>query len=83
MNEEMLTKPLELDESALYAVAGGSHAGFHQILPDIRTNVEVNIIFVEIGNGNRVTAGSGNGRGPDNGSGSVGIADGNEVIIYA
>lgn len=84
MNEEALTEPLELGESELYAVAGGFHPGFHQLLSDVRSGgqVDINLIFVEVGNGNRVTTGPGSARGSTSGSSSVDVGSGNEIIIY-
>ena len=84
MNEETLLEPIELGESELYAVAGGAHFGFHQILSDVRSlgHVDINLIVVEVGNGNRVTTGSGSARGSTSGSSSVDVGSSNEIIIY-
>jgi hypothetical protein len=92
INQATLLEPIELSELELYAVAGGAQFGFYQILRDIRSlekgpdltggNVDINLIVVEVGNGNRVTTGSGSARGSTSGSSSVDVGSGNEIIIY-
>jgi hypothetical protein len=83
MNEIKIAEPVELEPSELYAIAGGYHAGYHQIFRDLRSGGQVNIslisVVVEIGNDNRVTSGPKN----NNGNSSVDIGNGNEIIVHA
>ena len=86
LNKEVLTEPLELTPSELYAVAGGHHGGYHRA-SHVRGPEQVDIslisVVVEIGNGNRVNTGPKNAHGNSSGSSSVDIGNGNEIVIYA